>query len=137
LHTPFELQTITTLSLIFTIYKSPQHLLSIFQPAVYSPAVPWQRLLTVEMLQLHALTSLLSGEYPATELNSAGLGSSLYSLGADLTENLQQFFYYCYGRLPSDSPDIVDVLTGRYQATHIPSRHRCIATVLHATIFLI
>jgi hypothetical protein len=33
------------------------------------------------------LTSLLSGENPATELHSAGLGSSLYSLGADPTEN--------------------------------------------------
>jgi hypothetical protein len=32
-------------------------------------------------------TSLLPGEYPATELKSAGLGFSLYSLGADPTEN--------------------------------------------------
>jgi hypothetical protein len=28
-----------------------------FQPPVSSPAVPWQRLLTVEILQLHALRS--------------------------------------------------------------------------------
>jgi hypothetical protein len=31
--------------------------------------------------------------------------------------------------------DIVDVFTGRYQATHIPSRGRFTATALHATIF--
>jgi hypothetical protein len=36
--------------------------------------------------------------------------------------------------LPSDSPDIVDVFTGRYQANNFPSGNPCIATVLHATI---
>jgi hypothetical protein len=29
-----------------------------------------------------------------------------------------QQFFCCYERLPSDSPDIVDVFTGRYQATY-------------------
>jgi hypothetical protein len=37
---------ITAPSLISTIHKSPQHLLSLFQPAISSPAVTWQRLLT-------------------------------------------------------------------------------------------
>jgi hypothetical protein len=32
---------------------------NLFQPAVSSPAVPWQRLLTAEILQLPALTSFL------------------------------------------------------------------------------
>jgi hypothetical protein len=41
--------------LISTLHKSPQHLLSLFQPSVSSPAVPWQWLLTVEILQLHSL----------------------------------------------------------------------------------
>jgi hypothetical protein len=50
-----ELQVITALSLISTFYKSPQHPLSLFQPAVSSSAIPWQRLLTVDILQLHAL----------------------------------------------------------------------------------
>jgi hypothetical protein len=49
-----KLRTFTTVSLIATIHKSPQHPLTIFQHAV-SSAVPWQRLLTVEILQLHAL----------------------------------------------------------------------------------
>jgi hypothetical protein len=94
LYISFDLQTIAVLLLIFPLYKSPQHLPSLFQPAVSSPDVPWQRLLTVEILQLHALTPLLSGEYPATELKSAGLGSSLYSLGADLTENTASNSFY-------------------------------------------
>jgi hypothetical protein len=54
-----ELQAITAPLLISTIHKSPQHLLSLYQLAVSSPAIPWQRLLTVEILQLHALRSCL------------------------------------------------------------------------------
>jgi hypothetical protein len=50
-----ELHAITAPPLISTIHKSPQHPLSLFQPAMSSPAVPWQRLLTVEILQLHPL----------------------------------------------------------------------------------
>jgi hypothetical protein len=47
-----ELQAITAPPLISTILKLPQHVLSLFQPAVSSQAVPWQRLFTVEILQL-------------------------------------------------------------------------------------
>jgi hypothetical protein len=47
-----ELQVITVLSLISTLYKSPQHPLRLFQPAMSSSAVPWQRILAVEILQL-------------------------------------------------------------------------------------
>jgi hypothetical protein len=59
-----ELQVITVPQLI-TIHKSPQHPLSLFQPAVSLPAVPWQRLQTVEIFQLHALTP-----FPAAPLHS-------------------------------------------------------------------
>jgi hypothetical protein len=31
-------------------------------------------------------------------------------------------------QLPGDSPAIVDMFTGRYQATHVPSRDHCIIT---------
>jgi hypothetical protein len=55
-----ELLAITEPSLIYTIHKLPQLQLSLFQPAVSSQAVPWQRLLTVDILQLHALTSSLN-----------------------------------------------------------------------------
>jgi hypothetical protein len=54
-----ELQAITAPPLISTIYKSPQHPLWLFQPAVSSSAVPWQRVLIVEIPQLHALRSPL------------------------------------------------------------------------------
>jgi hypothetical protein len=47
-----ELQAITAPLLISILYKSPQHPLSLYQPAVSSPAVPWQWLLTVEILHL-------------------------------------------------------------------------------------
>jgi hypothetical protein len=52
-----ELQVITTLLLISTLHKSPQCLLTLFQPTISSPAVLWQWLLTVEILQLQALRS--------------------------------------------------------------------------------
>jgi hypothetical protein len=32
---------------------------------------------------------------------------------------------------------IVDVFTGHYQATHVPSHNRCIATAIDATILFI
>jgi hypothetical protein len=54
-----ELQVITAPLLISAIYKSPQYPPSIFQPVVSSPAVPWQRLLLVEILQLPAFRSFL------------------------------------------------------------------------------
>jgi hypothetical protein len=54
-----ELQVITPPPLISTIHKSPHHPLSLFQPAVSSPAVPWQWLQTVGILPLHALKSSL------------------------------------------------------------------------------
>jgi hypothetical protein len=53
-----ELQAITRPLLISTIHKSPQHT-SLFQPTVFSPAVPWQLLLTVEIIQLHLFRSFL------------------------------------------------------------------------------
>jgi hypothetical protein len=37
-------------------------------------------------------------------------------------------------QLSSDSLGIVDVFSGRYQATHVPPRDRCIATAIHARI---
>jgi hypothetical protein len=54
-----ELQAITTPPLTSIIHKLPQHPLSLFQPAVSSVAVPCQRLLTVQILQLHALKFFL------------------------------------------------------------------------------
>jgi hypothetical protein len=52
-----DLQVITAPPLISTIHKSPQHPLSLFESAVSSPAVPWQRLIIVEILQHHEFRS--------------------------------------------------------------------------------
>jgi hypothetical protein len=48
--------------------RSPQNPRSFFKPAVYSPVVSWQRLLTVEILQLHALRSYLHSLPYSTQL---------------------------------------------------------------------
>jgi hypothetical protein len=61
-----ELQAITALPLLPTIYKSPQHQLRFFEPAVLSVAVPWQRFLTLEIIQLYAVISSLNcGSLPS------------------------------------------------------------------------
>jgi hypothetical protein len=64
-----KLQVISAPSLISTIHKLSRQPLSLIQPAVSSPAVPWQQLLTVEILQLPTLRSFLSSKYPAAELS--------------------------------------------------------------------
>jgi hypothetical protein len=71
-----ELQAITTLSLIYTLYKSPQHPLRLFQPAVSSPAAPWQRLLTVEFLQLQVFRIYLHSLPCRTQMNWLGQSQS-------------------------------------------------------------
>jgi hypothetical protein len=65
-----ELHIIITLTLISTLHKSPQYPLSLFQPAVSSRAVPWQRLLTVEILQLPALRSFCHNRPCRNPVNS-------------------------------------------------------------------
>jgi hypothetical protein len=60
LTTTRNLQVITAPPLTSTLYSSLQHPLSLFKSAVSSRAVPWQRLLTVEILQLPTLRSFLS-----------------------------------------------------------------------------
>jgi hypothetical protein len=82
-----ELQVITALSLISRLYKSPQH------PLNLSPAC-----CIFNSLSLAAVSN--SGDSSASQAHvvtirrisrnitqSAGMGSSLYSLGADQTEN--------------------------------------------------
>jgi hypothetical protein len=120
-----ELQVITVPLLISTIHRLPQNPLSLFPACCVFNSRSLATALTVEILQFLAHTSLLSGEYPSTELlstvdstmvssflslpckaplycqpspelsltnqllyfTSAGLEFSLYSLGADSTEN--------------------------------------------------
>jgi hypothetical protein len=128
-----ELQVITALSLISTLYKSLHaksfpSLLYLQQPFSSNGFQQWR------FLQLPALTSLLSGAYPATELIQPSWGPRYIAHGRTQQKTPPPaIFYCCYGHLPSNSPDIADVFTGRYQATYVPSRDHCIAMVLHAT----
>jgi hypothetical protein len=71
-HNPW-VQVITVSSLISTLYKSLLQTLTLLQSAVSSLVVSWQRLLIVEIFQLHVLTCLLSGDYPITELSTHSL----------------------------------------------------------------
>jgi hypothetical protein len=66
-----EPQAITAPSLISTIHKSTQHPLNLFQPPVPSPTVSWQRFLTVDILQLRALTQFPAGHSLTTELGQS------------------------------------------------------------------
>jgi hypothetical protein len=54
-----ELQVITALLLISTLYKLLLQTLSLLQLVVSPTAVPWQRLLTVEILVTAARAELL------------------------------------------------------------------------------
>jgi hypothetical protein len=79
--------------------------------------------------------SLRSGAYHVTELLSRPGVLAIWPRGGlNRKHRPKQSLYCCYGRLPSDSPDIVDVFTDRCQATHVSSRDRFVATVLHSTI---
>jgi hypothetical protein len=54
-----ELQAVTAPSLIYTLYKSPQHMLSLFSACCVFTIRSLATALTVEILQLHALRSSL------------------------------------------------------------------------------
>jgi hypothetical protein len=47
---------------------TPQHMLGIFQPAMSSPAIPWQRFLTMEILRLYTLKCSLHRTELSTDL---------------------------------------------------------------------
>jgi hypothetical protein len=102
-----ELQVITAPLLISIIHGSPQHPLSIF-PAfyVFNTAMA-SNSCDSSASHTHVVTvQQMSGNWTL----SANLGSSLCSLRVDRTENcLKQFF--CYGRLPGNSPDIISTRT--------------------------
>jgi hypothetical protein len=90
-----KLQAITALSLISTLYKPPQNTLSLFQPAVSSPAVPWQRLLAVEILELPHSSPLFTAS--RTELSRLPQLSSF--LGMDRVDDIVHFRIRCRGNV--------------------------------------
>jgi hypothetical protein len=74
--------------------RSPQHPPSLFKPAICSPIVSWQRLLTVEILQLHALRSYLHSLPCRTQLGRPRCLQDNYS--ARPTQKTQPL-YCCRG----------------------------------------
>jgi hypothetical protein len=76
-----QVQAITVPPLISTIHKSPEHTPSLFQPAVSSPAVPWQGLLTVEILQRHSLHSLPCRNGPTEQREQRRVERSDFTTG--------------------------------------------------------
>jgi hypothetical protein len=117
-----ELQATTAPPLISTIHKSPQHSLRLFQPAVSLPAVPWQRFLTMEILQLHALKSFLHRLPYETDLVRVRarvrvtLRLAVYSqsrrLGVKPLETHDQYFYQL--NPCGHSPYVTSSLTRRW-----------------------
>jgi hypothetical protein len=89
-----ERQAITAPPLRSTIHKSPQHPLSLFQSAVSSPAVPWQRLLRVEILQLHTLNSSLQRHPYIVDL-IAPVVFQLLGMDHAETPPFQQYLHCC------------------------------------------
>jgi hypothetical protein len=92
-----ELHTITALSLIYIPYKSLQHPLRLFQPAV-SSAVPWQRLLAVQILQLQALRSYLH-KLPYTTVSTVNWTHYYICPGYNTSARTTQktpFFFCCF-----------------------------------------
>jgi hypothetical protein len=67
----------------------------LFQPAVSLPAVPWQRLLTVEILQLHALKSSLQRLAYRTGLVAQLSSRQLLCTDHAETLRFQQYLYCC------------------------------------------
>jgi hypothetical protein len=122
-----ELQAITAPPLISTIHKPPQHSLSLFQPVVSSPGVPWQRLRAVEILQLHALMSLPAGHRLATELTLSNISARttynhpVYTVAVQ-TVALLRMYYLAIGTCsPTRCPETVNVYrVTAQQLVHTP-----------------
>jgi hypothetical protein len=140
-----ELQVITASSLISTLYNSLFQPLSLLQAAVSSIAVSWWRMFRWIprdwTLSIPLDRRLFSASFDRAQvtlsipLSWPGVLVIVTRGGPNRQHLFQQFFYSCYGRLPSDSQSIVDVFASRYQVTYVSSCDRCIATVIHATIF--
>jgi hypothetical protein len=96
-----ELQAITVPLTNLAIHKSPQHPLSIFQPVVSSPAIPWQWLLTVKILQLHMLRFYLHSVLCRTLSQLIGSPQTIYLITPlhrlSRKHLLQQKLYHCRG----------------------------------------
>jgi hypothetical protein len=91
-HLYIQLKTTSNYSTTANLHTS-QITTAFFHPAVSSAAVPWQRLLTVEILQLHTLRFSLHSLPCRTQLNSQLTLSLAYNISAHTT---QKHHFNCY-----------------------------------------
>jgi hypothetical protein len=131
LYTWFGTKAVTVPPLISTIHKSPQHPPSLFQPAVSSPAVPWQRLLAAEILQLHALK--FSHHRFRTDL-VAPIVFLITPLHGPIREPRFQQYLYCCVSVRLLGEQVYRAVAQKRPWCIRLSRDRCIAAVLHATV---
>jgi hypothetical protein len=146
-----EVQVITAPSLISTIHKSTQHSLSLFQPAVSSQDVPCQRLRTVEILQLHALSFDLH-RLRCRNLANYRLNYRAISFQPPLQRSAELvatilFFFNPSARTVQTTSRFLRCMRNRFQRERVyrvvaqkrdwynrPLHDRCIATALQATL---
>jgi hypothetical protein len=122
------------LSPMSTFHKSLQHTLSIFQPAVCSPTFSWQRLVSVEILQLHALKSSLHRLPYRTDL----FAPIFFKITPRHEPRRNTMFQTVPQLLRVDSLLRVRIYlaVAQKRVWHIClSRDRPVVTALHATIF--
>jgi hypothetical protein len=133
-----ELQVITALSLISTLYKSSQHMLSLFPACCAFNSRSLATASTVEIPQHPALTSLLSGEYPTTELLSTVNYSDISSQpslqnSTELTAPTVLVITSRHGPHIKHSSSIVAfvfIAAGKCLLSHCVEKGRCLFTYL-------
>jgi hypothetical protein len=146
-----ELQATAAPPLISTIHKSQQHTLSLLQTAMSSSAVPWQRPLTVDILQLHALKSSIHRLPYRTQLSTNYLQDWRPFHTYLLIFSSEPLAYTILARTTTETP--VPTVTAQllhcsFQRERVyraaaqkrfwyirPSRDLCTATATYATIF--
>jgi hypothetical protein len=101
-----ELQVITAPPMSSTFYSSLQYPLSIFQLSVSSTAVPWQRLLTVEIFHLAALRSSCHSCQCRTLVNS--LNWQLPTINSTIAPSLLSLT--CRAQLSTANPQLSIIL---------------------------
>jgi hypothetical protein len=85
------MQAFTAPPLKSTIHKSSHYTLAFFQSAVFSPVFPWQRLLTVEILHLHALGPIFTAPRAELSVVQICLSTQLNSLQLQITKCASAF----------------------------------------------
>jgi hypothetical protein len=131
------LQVISALPSIPTIHKSTKHTLSLFQYAVSSPTVPWQRLLTVEIIHLYALRFCLHSLPCRTAFRTEWLVNWTLSLAYNITTftTLKTPFFYCYVRAHCRGNLFTEPLPrNRRDADHLKHRSPIAASVYIAGV---